>query len=158
MNPDSPVPPEDKRQSAHAAMVMRGVQRLMRAHRLESLVEMPLNNGRRADVIALRGDGRFHIVEVKSSIADFRTDKKWHEYRDYCDHFSFATHAEVPLEIFPEECGLIVADKFGAEIIRPPSEHVLNAARRKAMLIAFGLQAASRLHLLYDPTRDPISG
>jgi len=153
-----PIPPEDGRQSANAAMVMRGVQRLLRAHRFESITELPLRNGRRADVMALSGEGRVHIIEVKSSLIDFRTDQKWGDYLEFCDRFYFATHAGVPLEIFPEQCGLIVADQFGAEILREAPEHPLNAARRKAVLVSFARTAAGRLHGLYDPGRDPTFG
>jgi hypothetical protein len=153
-----PVPPEDGRQSAAASMVMRGVQRLLRAHSFESITEMPLRNGRRADVIALSGDGRVHIIEVKSSIIDFRTDQKWGDYLEFCDRFYFATHAGVPLEIFPQQCGLIVADQFGAEILREAPTHPLNTARRKAVLVSFARAAAGRLHGLYDPGRDPLLG
>ena len=153
-----PTPPLDGRQSAAAAMVMRGVQRLMRAHGLESITEMPLRNGRRADVIGLGSDGRIHIVEVKSSIADFRADRKWNDYLDFCDRFSFASHAGVPPGIFPDACGLILADQFGGGILREPPEHPLGAARRKAMLVSFARYAAGRLHGLYDPDRDPLLG
>ena len=76
--------------------------------------ELPLPSGRRADLVALGGDGEIWIVEIKSSVADFRADQKWMDYRLHCDRLFFATALEVPCEIFPPDTGLIVADAFGA--------------------------------------------
>ena len=78
----------------------------------------PLANGRRADMLALGRDGELVIVEIKSSVADFRADRKWPEYRDYCDRLYFAVAGGFPQELIPEECGLIVADGFGAAFLR----------------------------------------
>ena len=63
----------------------------------------------------MRG-GEIWIVEIKSSVADFRADQKWQDYRLHCDRLFFATTLEVPCEIFPPDTGLIVADAFGAQI------------------------------------------
>ena len=41
--------------------------------------EVTLANGRRADVLAIGRNGEIWIVEIKSSIADFRADQKWPE-------------------------------------------------------------------------------
>jgi len=132
-------------------LLARGVCRAMVQRGIAALTEMTLANGRRADVILLEADGTIGIVEVKSSVADFAADQKWPEYRDYCDMLSFAVPAEFPMELIPDECGLIVADHFGAEILRPAPRLALSAARRKAMLIRFGQLAALRLARLTDP-------
>jgi hypothetical protein len=145
------VPPIDRRQSEHAAAIQRGVGRLLRAEGFAMVTELPLATGRRADVVGLGPDGEIWIVEIKSSIEDFRVDQKWPEYRLSCDRLFFATHAAVPLEIFPGEAGLILADSYGAEMIRHAPEHRLAGARRKAMMIRFAQAAAHRLHGLVDP-------
>ena len=115
------------------------------------VTELPLATGRRADVVALGPGGEVWIVEIKSSVEDFRVDRKWHEYRLSCDRLFFATHAGVPREIFPEEAGLILADSYGAEMLRHAPEHRLPAPTRKAMLLRFAQAAANRLHGLLDP-------
>ena len=146
--------PPDGRQSERALMVQRGVGRLLRADGFSMVCELPLASGRRADIVALGGQGDIWIVEIKSSLEDFRTDRKWPEYRDYCDRLFFATHAEVPREIFPEDAGLICADGYGAEVLRAAPEHRLAGARRKAVLLRFAQAAAARLHRLMDPEVD----
>jgi hypothetical protein len=145
------VPPVDGRQSEHAAAVQRGVGRLMRARGFAVVAELPLATGRRADIVGLGPTGEVWIVEIKSSIEDFRADRKWPDYRLSCDRLLFATHAAVPLDIFPAETGLIVADSYGAELLREAPEHRLAAATRKAMMVRFAHAAAVRLHGLIDP-------
>jgi hypothetical protein len=115
------------------------------------LTEFTLASGRRADLIGLGLDGKIWIVEIKSSPEDFKADTKWPEYRDYCDLFSFAIPQTMDPELIPQEAGLIVADQWGAEIIRAASEHVLHASRRRAVLIALARTGAQRLHDLWDP-------
>jgi hypothetical protein len=90
-------------------------------------------------------------VEIKSSVADFRADQKWMDYRLHCDRLFFATTMDVPCEIFPPDTGLIVADAFGAELKCEAPEHRLPAATRKSMLLRFGQTAALRLQALGDP-------
>jgi hypothetical protein len=141
----------DGRQSETALAVQRGVGRLMRSHGYAVLPEFTLATGRRADVIALGMNGAIWIVEIKSSIEDFRVDQKWPEYRDFCDRFFFAIPQSLAPEIIPFEAGLIIADNWGAEIIRQPEEHVLHASRRKAVTLEFARVSAQRLHGLYDP-------
>ena len=118
----SAVPP-DGRQSPTALAIGRGTARLLHALRLCSVRELPLPSGRRADLVALGGDGEIWIVEIKSSVADFRADQKWMDYRLHCDRLFFATTLEVPCEIFPKDTGLIVADAFGASIVCEAPEH-----------------------------------
>ena len=139
-----------------AAVILRGVQRLLRAHNFVSLAEVPLANNRRADVMALGPGSAIWIVEIKSSIADFRSDQKWHEYREYCDALLFAVAPDFPVDILPTETGLILADAYGGEIMRPPPGHPapagpLSAARRKALIFSFATMSARRLHAFTDP-------
>ena len=94
--------------------ICRGTARALAQLGYASLAEVPLANGRRADLLAVSRDGVLLIVEVKSSVADFRSDRKWGDYRGYCDRLSFAVPAEFPRSLIPEDCGLIVADPFGA--------------------------------------------
>ena len=141
----------DGRQSETALAVQRGVGRLMRAHGFATLNEFTLATGRRADVIAIGGSGAIWIIEIKSSLEDFRVDQKWPEYRQYCDQFFFAIPQTLVPEIIPYDAGLIIADNWGAEIIRQPQEISLHAARRKSVTLDFARVAAQRLHSLYDP-------
>ncbi|WHQ67713.1 MmcB family DNA repair protein [Methylorubrum extorquens] len=145
------VLPPDRRQSPTALNIQRGVRRLLAEMGCVSLPEFSLANGRRADVIALCGAGRLTIIEIKSSVADFRADRKWPDYRDYCDRFFFAIPETVPESLIPEECGLIVADSFGAAILRKPPDHPLSPARRKSVTLRFAHSAAGLLHALADP-------
>ncbi|WP_182086621.1 MmcB family DNA repair protein [Aureimonas sp. ME7] len=135
----------DGRQSERAMLVRRGVQRLMIQMRVSVLPEIPLVSGRRADLLCLSEKGEFSIVEIKSSIEDFRVDRKWPEYRLHCDRLYFATHPGVPLDIFPEDCGLILSDGYGAEILREAPEEKLASATRKALTLRFARLSADRL-------------
>jgi hypothetical protein len=147
----SPAPPLDRRQSRTALNVARGTQRLLLALGLSCVAELPLFSGRRADIVALGGDGEIWIVEIKSSVEDFRSDRKWPDYRMHCDRLFFATCADVPLDIFPRDAGLILADGFGAELVREAPEHRLHAATRKSVMLTFARAAALRLQALSDP-------
>jgi hypothetical protein len=154
MNPGTAILlqlPVDGRQSATAAGIQRGVRRLFARLGHATLPEFTLASGRRADVIALAPDGCLTIVEIKSSVADFRADRKWPDYRDFCDRFFFAVPETVPTEILPETTGLIVADSFGAAILREAPGHPLAGARRKAVTLRFARAAAGLLHALADP-------
>src|SRR6266403_182171 len=105
--------PADGRQSPTALRVARGTTRLLHSLGFSVVSELPLASGRRADLVALGADGEVWIVEIKSSIADFRADQKWMDYRLHCDRLFFATTLEGPCEIFPKGTGLIIADAFG---------------------------------------------
>jgi hypothetical protein len=144
-------PPLDGRQSPTARAVCAGVRRLLAGHGFASVTELALASGRRADVVGLSGGGDIWIVEIKSSVADFRADAKWHAYREFCDHLFFAVPQAFPTEILPDDAGLMLADGFGAAIVRQPPEHRLAGARRKAMTLRFAHAAAGRLHQLVDP-------
>ena len=143
--------PPDGRQLPTALAVARGTQRLLVSLGHACVAELPLASGRRADLVALRHDGEIWIVEIKSSIEDFRVDQKWPDYRLHCDRLFFATAAHVPAEIFPPDAGLIVADSYGAELLREAPEHRLHAATRRSMMLAFARAAARRLQALADP-------
>jgi hypothetical protein len=143
--------PQDGRQSDMALTICRGTRRLLRNLRFSTLTELPLASGRRADIVALAGDATIIIVEIKSSVADFRADAKWPDYRAHCDRLYFAIPDGVPAAIMPEDAGLIVADAFGAAILREAPEHRLAPATRRAMLMRFAHAAAHRLHGLSDP-------
>lgn len=141
----------DGRQSGAAAEIQRGVCRAFRARGLSVVTELALANGRRADVVALSSSGDVSIVEIKSCLVDYRTDAKWHEYLQFCDKLYFAVAADFPREVIPREVGLIIADRYGAELVREGSEERLSAARRKAMMLSFARAAAFRLQLHLDP-------
>jgi len=128
-----------------AADIASGVLRVMARFDFVGVTEMTLVNSRRADICALGPKGELSIVEIKSSIADFKSDHKWHEYRPFCDRFYFAVGHDFPKELIPQDAGLIIADKFGGAILREPEEHKLAAARRKAMTLRFGRLATRRL-------------
>jgi hypothetical protein len=134
-----------------AAALARGVCRAFDQRGYASLLEFPLACGRRADVMALARSGELAIVEIKSSIADFRADRKWPEYRDWCDRLYFAVGDAFPRALIPEECGLIVADEFGASVLREATHQPLAAARRKAVTLRFALAGAGRLRRMVDP-------
>jgi hypothetical protein len=143
--------PVDGRQSEAALTIARGTTRLLHSLGLCVVSELPLPSGRRADLVALGTDGTLWIVEIKSSAADLRADQKWMDYRLHCDRLFFATSAEVPCDIFPNDTGLIVADAFGAAIVCEAPEHRLHAATRRGMTLNFARAAALRLAALADP-------
>jgi hypothetical protein len=145
------VAPVDGRQSETALAVARGTSRLLLSLGFCCVSELPLASGRRADLVALGNDGEIWIVEIKSSVADFRADQKWMDYRLHCDRLFFATTTEVPCEIFPPDTGLIVADAFGAEVKCEAPVHKLHASTRKSMMLGIARAAALRLQSLIDP-------
>jgi hypothetical protein len=136
---------------AGALDIARGASRYLRALGCAVVAEIPLADGRRADLMALDAKGSITILEVKSCLNDFRTDCKWEDYRRWCDRFYFAVDCDFPQEHIPGDCGLIVADRFDAEALREPAEHRLDAARRKAVTLRFARCAAFRLHGVDDP-------
>lgn len=131
-------------------LVTRGVCRLLTQMDQACVTELRLKTGRRVDVISLDSKGKFTIVEVKVSVADFRGDRKWQEYLPFCDAFYFAVPMDFPQEILPEEAGLITADAYGAAILNPATEGDMNGSRRKALTIRFARHAASRLGAVTD--------
>lgn len=133
--------------------VTRGAARMFEDLGQAVVTELALANGRRADIAALAGDGTLTIVEVKSGLPDFAADHKWEDYGAFCDRFFFAVAADFPIDRLPgpEVCGLIVADAWGAEILRAAPVARLAPARRKAITLRFANAAARRLRALEDP-------
>jgi len=115
------------------------------------LTEFALASGRRVDVIGVDARGGMVIVEIKTSVADFRCDRKWPEYLEFCDLFYFAVPAEFPRDLLPDTCGLMVADAYGAEIIRPAPVLAMNGSRRRAQTLRIARTASQRLRRLIDP-------
>lgn len=142
MNSAVPMPRPDV-----TAALARGVTRLLLDHGLSSILEVPLANGRRADVMALGPRGEIWIVETKSCLADYACDQKWPDYLEFCDRFFFGVTEEFPRAQIPEQAGLIVADGFGGAILRDSPVRPLAGARRKAVTLLFARLAAQRLAL-----------
>jgi hypothetical protein len=139
------VPDEVHSRPEITALLARGVTRLLFDHGLCSLLEVPLANGRRADVMGLAASGEIWIVETKSCLEDFAVDSKWPDYRDYCDRFFFAVTEDFPRDLIPDDVGLIVADGFGGAILRDCAAQPMAGARRKAVTLLFARLAALRL-------------
>jgi len=131
--------------------VTRGVCRLLVDMGYQVIREFKLTSGRRVDVAGLNASGKFVVVEVKSSPADFLSDKKWQDYLLYCDRFYFSVNADFPKDILPVDYGLMVADTFGAVIYRNSPETPINGQRRRAQTLRFALTAARRLEKFHDP-------
>ena len=150
-----PHAPQDRRQSPGASPaasdIRRGVARLLHAHQMATLAEVSLPNGRRADLVAVTSGGEIWVVEIKSSIEDFRADHKWPEYRTFCDRLLFAVDPAFPRDILPADTGLIVADRYGGEMVRSAAAHRLPGARRKALTLRLVHTAAMRLQEVSDP-------
>ena len=134
-----------------AILIRRAAARLCLRLGWSPLHEVPLPNGRRADILALRPDGGFACIEVKSGPRDFQTDNKWPEYREFSDALYFAVDIDFPRIILPSDTGLIVAAERHAELIREPPVHKLPAPRRAALLRQWALLAGARLSAMQDP-------
>ncbi|WP_444463206.1 MmcB family DNA repair protein [Rhodobacter capsulatus] len=132
-------------------LLARGVSRCLMDHGFACLAEVVPRPGLRVDVMALGRKGEIWVVECKSSRADFTADRKWQGYLDYADRFFWAVAPDFPTEILPEDTGLILADRFGAEILRMAPEARLAAPRRKAVTQGFARTAALRLAGRSDP-------
>ncbi|MEZ5912374.1 MAG: MmcB family DNA repair protein [Paracoccaceae bacterium] len=132
-------------------LLARGVCRHLLGHGFVAVEELVPAPGLRVDVMALGPKGEIWVVECKSSRADFTSDRKWQGYLEWCDRFFWAVDADFPTEILPDDTGLIIADGYGAEILRIGPETRLAGARRKAMVQSFARNAALRLQGLRDP-------
>lgn len=141
---------EAARSGQAALAICRGTLRLASDLGYSGIPEVPLANGRRADLVCLGRGGDVWIIEIKSSVADFRSDEKWPEYRDYCDRFSFAVPPDFPRDLIPSHTGLIVADAFSGAVIREAGETRLSPARRKAMTLRLARIACARLSRMED--------
>lgn len=143
----------DGRQSEIAAGIARGTMRMLAQHGFAPVMELVLANNRRADIAAIGTKGEIWIIEIKSCLADYRADGKWPDYSDYCDRFFFAVDADFPSDVIPDDTGLILADRFAAEIVRDSREDRLSGARRKAVTLRFARASSQRLHGLLDPAQ-----
>lgn len=112
---------------------------------------MTLASGHRADLLALGPKGELVIIEVKSSLADFQSDQKWPAYQEHCDRFSFAVAPDFPLQVLPDEVGVLIADAYGADVHRAAETFKLPPARRKDVTARFARTAALRLTAIHDP-------
>jgi hypothetical protein len=140
-----------------AGEVARGVTRLFCRRDLFSICEVPLPNGRRADMMSIDAKGGLTIVEIKVAKADLVGDSKWTDYLDYCDHFYWAVPPFLAAILehdryLPNAAGLIVADRYDAAIVREAVHRPLAPARRRAELLHFARRAARRLSAQIDPT------
>lgn len=133
------------------AVVRRATARLCLLLGWAPVHEMTLPNGRRADIMALRPDGGFVCIEIKSGLRDFQVDQKWPEYREFCDALFFAVDEDFPAGLIPEETGLIVVVEREAALLREAPSHPLAPARRRAVLQRFAVLAAMRLAMAEDP-------
>lgn len=132
-------------------LLARGVARHLRSHDFVSVVELVPTTGLRVDVMGLGPKGQIWVIECKSSRADFQSDHKWQGYLPWCDRFFWAVDADFPTEILPSETGLIIADGYGAEVIRMGPEAKLPPARRKQVTQKFARHAAVRAQAARDP-------
>lgn len=130
-----------------AVDLARGVTRLFADLGIAAVTELSLVTGRRVDVIGLARDGAVHVVEIKSCRTDFLTDGKWPDYLAFADFFYFGVAENFPRALLPESEGLILADRFGGEMVRAAQHRPLPAARRKAVTLRFARAAAGRLML-----------
>ena len=155
--PESLVQPCFADATPAAADVARGVTRLFCRQDLFGFCEVPLPNGRRADIMAVDSKGVLTIVEIKVAKADLLGDCKWTDYLDYCDRFFWAVPPDLAAicegdRFLPCEAGLIVADRYDAALVRDAANRPLAPARRKAELLRFARRAARRLSEQLDPT------
>jgi len=130
--------------------VTRGVCRMLNELGYETLREFRVGSKRRVDVIGLNADGEFIIVEVKSTAADFRSDRKWREYLVFCEKFYFAVPENFPQSMLPEECGVVVADGFGGVVRRPSPIGSMNGNRKRSQLVRFAMTAGNRLRRAFS--------
>ena len=140
------------RDEGDAALVARGVGRLLGEMGYAALFEMRVGQGRRVDVIGLNRRGQFAIVEIKVSAADLRADRKWPDYLDYCDSFYFAVPAGFDQRLLPRETGVIVADRYGGAVARRAETAKMAAAPRRVQTVRFARYAANRLRRFDDPS------
>lgn len=132
-------------------LLARGVCRHLLDHNFVSVEELVPTSGLRVDVMALGPKGEIWVIECKSSRADFQSDQKWHNYLEWCDRFFWAVDSDFPVDLLPDQSGLIIGDQYGAEILRMAPEDKLAPARRKVMIQKFARHAALRAHAARDP-------
>ena len=148
---------DDNEFARRAQAVCRGISRLFARNGIWVLPEMPLRNGRRADLMGIDPKGQVVIVEIKTARSDLLGDGKWPDYLDHCDRFYWGLPPELDRAVLdgadyrPNCCGVIVADGYDAEIVRPAPSHPLAAARRKVEVERLARTALRRQLVAQDP-------
>ncbi|MEO9518271.1 MAG: MmcB family DNA repair protein [Paracoccaceae bacterium] len=132
-------------------VLARGVSRHLASLGFACIEEFVPVRGLRVDVMALGPKGEIWVVECKSGLPDFQSDGKWHNYLEWCDRYFWAVDDSFPVEVLPEQTGLIIADGYDAEVIRMSPEDKLAGARRKKLTHKFATHAARRLQSYRDP-------
>lgn len=152
---------QNRQNNCDAAAVTRGICRLFARNDIWCLSEMPLRNGRRADLMGMDGNGRIVIVEIKVARSDLRGDGKWPDYLDYCDRFYWGLPPALDRSCLenedyrPDCCGVIVADGYDAQIVRPAPSHPLAPARRRKEVERLARAALRRQVMAADPACEP---
>ncbi len=136
---------------ARTLAVTRAAARFCALRGWAPVEQVPLPDGRRADILALQPAGDFTIIEVKSCARDFLSDGKWTDYRAWCDRLYFAVDLDFPQDLLPEDTGLIIAEDREAALLREAPEHRLAPARRRSLLHRYAMLAGGRLAALADP-------
>ena len=136
-------------------LLQRGVSRHLASHGFACVEELVPARGLRVDVMALGPKGEIWVVECKSNRIDFTSDSKWPRYLEWADRFFFAVDEDFPVDLLPDDQGLIIGDAYTAEILRMPEETRLAPARRKVLIQKFAVTAARRLQVLRDPDMHP---
>ena len=149
--PDTAPASTDQGRDGAEARLRRGVARLLTELGYGVLYEFRLTNGRRVDLIGLNDETEFAIVEIKSSVEDFRSDRKWREYLPFCERFYFAVPERFPDRLLPGDCGVIVADAYGGAVRREATPVRINGTRKRRQVLRFALAAAGRLQRRIDP-------
>lgn len=132
-------------------LLARGTCRHLRGHDFVCIEEFTLSGGLRVDVMALGPKGEIWVVECKSGLADFRSDSKWTGYLEWCDRYFWSVDADFPIDLLPEDTGLIVADGYDAEVVRVGPETRMAAARRKSLTLRLARASMQRLQSFRDP-------
>ena len=149
--PDTALASNAQAADSAEARIRRGVARLLTDLGYGVLYEFRLTNGRRVDVIGLNDEAEFVIVEIKSSVEDFRSDRKWREYLPFCDRFFFGVSERFPDRLLPGDCGVMVADAYGGAVRREAAPVAVNGIRKRRQIVRFALAAAGRLQRRIDP-------
>ncbi|MEO9461899.1 MAG: MmcB family DNA repair protein [Marinomonas sp.] len=153
----TPEPTADPVAAPLSSDVARGITRLFARNNIWCVAEMPLRGGRRADLMGIDAKGQVVIVEIKVARGDLLGDSKWTDYLDHCDRFYWGLAPDLDRSVLdseaflPESCGVIVADAYDAEIIRPAPLAPLAAARRKVEVERLARTAMRRMSGLANP-------
>ena len=133
-------------------LIARGVCRHLKQYNFECLEEFVPIRGSRVDIMAIGPKGELWIIECKSSLADYTQDTKWEKYLPFCDRYFWAVSKDFPIEILPQEDGLIIADSYEAEIIKMAPYRMMTASQRKKITLKISRNAADRLRRFIDPS------